>query len=915
MARRRFPLWSVAGIAGIALSLLLLLILRPDPTSAAIPLPISPAHATSGITLVKSAPATICQTFPRTLLPYTLTLQNPQSHTILASAWITDELPPGGVLDSGTTGPDWAGVLVNGSSVVTYQLQNDLSATASLVGHYNVALNPPFRDRSVITNSAYCFSGTVAGTPRAFCEMVPVTTVIRAPDFALAESATAPVCAGGRVSFTLTVTNPGGAGTSVPFTITGRITPALTVVPGTVSDGGAWTPPTVTWNVSTNLLPAGGNAVTRTFAVTVAPELPSGTWLTNTYWLASPEVLPNVPFWESSGLRVMRTAASFTTTTPVCHLTPVRFQNLSEGATGYAWNFGDGSAVSTEISPTHQYAAPGTYTVVLTATGPCGSDVVTGTVTVHPLPAPNLQIIPSPTQVGEPTAFMDSGTGGSLWHWNFGDGFTATTAVSVTTHVYTRTPGLVTVTLTSISGVGCYSTTSRPLVVNPGPPYTVSLSAPSQAPISTPVTVRAYVTDQWNNPVLDGTTITFTATPPLGVAPAAAPTAGGFAQTSVSSTVTGTARITATAPNGVSGTTVIAFTPGTFIYLPLVLREHPPGPFCAPRLVTTVATGPSPYGVAIDPTGQRAFVAHDQGVRVIDTVNHTVITDVRSLTAPHGIAYDPDRNRIWVTTRNEGPGHVRVLDGSTYAVLATLPAGGSPHSVAYNPTNGRVYVTNFLSDTVSVYNAATLTLTEVLTGFGEPAHIAVNPLTNKIYVANHRPFSSVIVISGTTHARQTIGTTNPDLVLLDAYGVAVDTQHNMIYATGISQGRIALIDGDRDEIGGALDIRRDGHGVWLRAIAVNPAVGDYGHVWVVTSSEDGERDQVLLIPVVLLGTPRVVPLDVAPYPLDGIALDPTTQRFWVTSVHSALVSVIQDGEPVCLTPFAAGQSYSIRRLP
>jgi DNA-binding beta-propeller fold protein YncE len=46
-----------------------------------------------------------------------------------------------------------------------------------------------------------------------------------------------------------------------------------------------------------------------------------------------------------------------------------------------------------------------------------------------------------------------------------------------------------------------------------------------------------------------------------------------------------------------------------------------------------------------------------------------------------------------------------------------------------------------------------------------------------------------------------------------------------------------------------------------------------------------------------LGTP--VPLDIASYPQEGIALEPEQDRVWVTSVSSGLVSVIQDGEPVC----------------
>jgi subtilisin family serine protease len=46
----------------------------------------------------------------------------------------------------------------------------------------------------------------------------------------------------------------------------------------------------------------------------------------------------------------------------------VYFNNLSSGATTYDWDFGDGN-VSNQQSPTHTYYEPGTYTVILWASG------------------------------------------------------------------------------------------------------------------------------------------------------------------------------------------------------------------------------------------------------------------------------------------------------------------------------------------------------------------------------------------------------------------------------------------------------------------------------------------------------------------------------------------------------------------
>jgi PKD repeat protein len=59
----------------------------------------------------------------------------------------------------------------------------------------------------------------------------------------------------------------------------------------------------------------------------------------------------------------------------------VSFTDQSSGTPPfeYLWDFGDG-ITSTEQSPAHLYTSPGTYTVSLTVSAPCGIDVYETTV-------------------------------------------------------------------------------------------------------------------------------------------------------------------------------------------------------------------------------------------------------------------------------------------------------------------------------------------------------------------------------------------------------------------------------------------------------------------------------------------------------------------------------------------------------
>ena len=136
----------------------------------------------------------------------------------------------------------------------------------------------------------------------------------------------------------------------------------------------------------------------------------------------------------------------------------VDFSDLSTGnPTSWSWDFGDGVGTSTAQNPSYTYDAAGTYTVTLTATNACGSDVATKVdyITVSPPPPPTADFSGSPTTGNAPLTvdFADLSTGNpTSWSWDFGDGV-GTSNVQNPSYTYDN-PGSYTVTLVAANASG-----------------------------------------------------------------------------------------------------------------------------------------------------------------------------------------------------------------------------------------------------------------------------------------------------------------------------------------------------------------------------------------------------------------------------------------------------------------------------
>lgn len=115
------------------------------------------------------------------------------------------------------------------------------------------------------------------------------------------------------------------------------------------------------------------------------------------------------------------------------------FQNTSDNADTYSWQFGDGE-MSNQFAPTHTYAEDGFYTVVLIASGACGSDTLTMGLQVVLPPVAGFGSDVVSACPGSEIVFSDQSTGQvTSWTWSFPGGTPATSTQQSPVVVYSAT--------------------------------------------------------------------------------------------------------------------------------------------------------------------------------------------------------------------------------------------------------------------------------------------------------------------------------------------------------------------------------------------------------------------------------------------------------------------------------------------
>jgi len=175
-----------------------------------------------------------------------------------------------------------------------------------------------------------------------------------------------------------------------------------------------------------------------------------------------------------------------------CTDTGIAFTNLSFSGVGtmsYTWDFGDTTALSTDVNPVHSYSHPGEHTITLVGISSYGcTDTTSQNITIFGTPISEF----TATSVcqGFETEFTNStkpnGATVQNYYWSFGDGTESMETNPV--HLYNYS-GTYNVTLITYSTEGCISSYTSTVYVWANPVANITTSGPTEFCIGGNVTL------------------------------------------------------------------------------------------------------------------------------------------------------------------------------------------------------------------------------------------------------------------------------------------------------------------------------------------------------------------------------------------------------------------------------------------
>ena len=199
---------------------------------------------------------------------------------------------------------------------------------------------------------------------------------------------------------------------------------------------------------------------------------------------------------------------------------------------------------------------------------------------------------------------------------------------------------------------------------------------------------------------------------------------------------------------------------------------------------------PLPVGskdyVETDARRRRAFFIsyEDPTLTIVDASNAIHHEDL-GLSHPWGLAVDEQRGIVYVTEIGKN----RLIayheeDGRT----DRIPTGAMPDAVVIDETANRIYVANYVGDSVTVIDGATMKPVATIAAGHHPQALAVDGKRHRIFVANTHSNDATVIDGATNRALGTIPAgTNP-------YAVAIEPESGDAYVANYGSHPLTKLD-------------------------------------------------------------------------------------------------------------------------
>lgn len=269
-----------------------------------------------------------------------------------------------------------------------------------------------------------------------------------------------------------------------------------------------------------------------------------------------------------------------------------------------------------------------------------------------------------------------------------------------------------------------------------------------------------------------------------------------------------------------------------------------------------------PAEITYDPSTGTVYVANagDHTISVIDGSTNKIIDTIIldkpssnfSYPGPVGLVFDPKNNYLYAANSPDGTvsiinvktlnivdtvhiggyltwlainlhsQEVYVHDGSTIYILSTQSHkiigtihADDPLGFAYNPDDGNLYATNYVGNSISVFNGKTHELTHTITGGGLvfPQFIAFDSHNKRAYVTCNDYKSVVVIDTKEEMVIQKITLPDRGGYFAQPYNLVFDPDNEYMYVDSISTGGQYIIDTNSMKVVGFIHAYSPGYGV------------------------------------------------------------------------------------------------------